>query len=73
MKLVYEATGQPVRVGDHITLRDGMEVEVTGVEAPRHASSTGRVYVKGRRKGDWARGFFPSVIGARWVEEEVEG
>lgn len=71
MKLVYtEDKTREVKLGDEVTLKDGEIVTIQTIERPHKPSSTGRVYVKGRRKNDFARGYFPSVIGAEWIERE---
>ncbi|RLD03103.1 MAG: hypothetical protein DRI65_13580 [Chloroflexota bacterium] len=69
MKLVYDKTGEEVKVGDMVKLRDGEEVEVTLIEKPHKPSSTGRVYVKAIFDLQ-QRGYFPSVIGTTWIERE---
>jgi len=63
MKLIYENTLEPVRVGDFCLDFRGNPHTVTGMEEPRHAGSTGRVYTD-------VGSYFPGVINAKWVEEE---
>lgn len=71
MRLVYEAEpDREVKVGDEVILKDGEICFVQVIEKPHKPSSTGRVHVKGRRKDDFTHSFFPSVIGARWIERE---
>lgn len=67
MKLVYETNGNEVKEGDTVHLRDEA-VTVTSIIKPAHGGSTGRVYVA--PKGMRSVGFFPSVIGAKWIERE---
>ena len=67
MKLVYEKTGVPVNYGDIAHTFRGEPVIVEGWEKPRHEGSTGRVYVKGMDDRGFSMGFYPSVIGAVWV------
>lgn len=79
MKLVYETSGDPVKVGDRIE-KDGYVWVVDSIQEPHHAGSTGRVYVS---LPDWqhpneprsvgTRGYFPGVIGAVWIEREDRG
>ena len=68
MKLVYKDTGIEVKIGDAATIRE-QEVIVTDIEEPRHAASTGRVYVK-MEGFTMGRSYFPSVIGAEWVDRD---
>lgn len=73
MKLVYDDTGEEVQVGDTARTFRGDEIRVAAVVLPAHGGSTGRVYVK--YVDDWmkpvnTREFFPSVIGATWVDRE---
>jgi hypothetical protein len=67
MKLVYEGTGKPVKVGDKVKTYQGPVVTVLGILAPRHGGSTGRVVVRER---GYERTYFPSVIDAHWVGRE---
>lgn len=73
MKLIYEATGEEVKVGDRVILR-GQEyarVVITAIERPRHPASSGRIYVApSKEKAFEAQGYFPSVFGAKWIERE---
>jgi hypothetical protein len=72
MKLIYTATGEEVKVGDGVTLDKGENLVITSIEKPKHSGSTGRVYVElaDQRGVHYARGYYPSVIGAKWVERE---
>lgn len=74
MILVYESTGVPVKVGDIAETFRGEKVEVSGIDEPRHACSTGRVYVRDESAdsefGGFSNSYFPSVIGAVWRDEE---
>lgn len=70
MKLVYEASGTEVKIGDEAILSRGERVVVTEITKPHKPESTGRVTVKGRRSNDFPQSYFPSVIGAKWVERE---
>ena len=70
MRLVYEATGVDVKVGDKVTISRGETVYVTAMREPHKPSSTGRVGVTYSKGGCESREFFPSVIGADWIERE---
>lgn len=75
MRLVYDKTGTEVKIGDFATTFRGETVIVSGIEKPRHGGSTGRVYVredKVRERGSivFDQGYFPSVIGATWIDRE---
>ncbi len=65
LQLVDEKTGYPIFDGATCTTFRGEVVTLESIELPRHDGSTGRVYCidsKGRRNG-----WYPSVIGARFV------
>lgn len=67
MVLVYNSTGEPVKVGDIVkTFRDDV-VQVESIREPHHAGSTGRVYVRSLDHST-LREYFPGVIDAKWVE-----
>lgn len=70
MKLIYERTGEEVKVEDRVKIGKGWAT-VKEFTQPHKPSSTGRVYVKmaGQTNGNLS-GFFPSVIGAKWIERE---
>jgi hypothetical protein len=70
MKLVYSGSRREVKVGDLAQTFRGEFVEVVSIEKPRHAGSTGRVYVKFDGSSG-SREFFPGVIDAKWVESEA--
>jgi hypothetical protein len=72
MKLVYTATAAEVKQGDAVTLREGVAHVITSIEKPKHGGSTGRVYVRpvGVTKVGSERGYYPSVVGAHWIERE---
>jgi hypothetical protein len=71
MKLINSETGNEVKVGDAVTTFRDEDGTVTDVEEPRKPSSTGRVYVKFTYpNASLTKEFFPSVIGAEWVERE---
>ena len=65
MKLVYEATGIEVKVGDTVIPHNWEPTTVQGIEKPKHGGSTGRIYL-----GPDGVGRYPSVIGAKWIERE---
>jgi hypothetical protein len=67
MYLTYSKTQERVEVGDVAHTFRGEAVVVTGIEMPKHAGSTGRVYVRSMDERGMEQGFYPSVIGAEWV------
>jgi hypothetical protein len=71
---IGDVVAGPVSVGDVVDSFRGETYIVVGGASPHKVGSTGRVYV--RIKGDYEdRGsmeFFPSVIGARWVNPLVD-
>ncbi len=68
MRLVYKATGEEVKVGDIASI-SGLAYEVVGIKKPLNPHSAGHVeiYQRGSRITNQ---YFPSVIGAEWVERE---
>lgn len=68
MRLVYEATGKEVKVGDKATLKDGEQVTVTYFVKPHSPASSGKVTVRTEDGGN--REYYVSIIGAKWIERE---
>lgn len=69
MKLVWR-NGSPtneVKVGDKCKTNRGEHGIVKGIEKPKHAGSTGRVYVE---FDGFTHSFYPSVIAAEWIDRE---
>lgn len=69
MRLVYKATGEEVKVGDVVTMRDGEKCEVTYFREPHKPSSEGKVLVKFENR-NCNMEYYVSVIGAEWIERE---
>ena len=74
MKLIYTEgnraefeAGTEVQVGDEATTFRGEIVTVQGISQPTSPGSTGRVAV-GAADQRWTMEYFPSVIGAEWVD-----
>ena len=67
MKLIYESTGKEVQSGDIAHDFRGDAAVITGWQEPRHAGSTGRVYVKEMRDNGFDAAYYPSVYGMKWV------
>jgi hypothetical protein len=70
MKLVYRL-GSPtheVKIGDRVTTFRGEHGTLIGIEKPHKPSSTGRVTV--RMDSGYESSFYPSVIGAEWIERD---
>ena len=63
--LVNSKTGAPVTVGAKITSFRGDQYWLRGASAPRHAGSTGHLYVTETKRmpESSARSFYPSVFG----------
>ncbi len=70
MILVNEDTKAPVKKGDKVTSFRGAKAIVESWEEPRHAGSTGRVYVRESKAG-FVAGYFPGVFGLEFVKEPV--
>lgn len=73
-RLVYQETQEPVTIGDKVTLRDGVVYTVIGMEEPHKPASTGRVLVRANdvEYDDpfGVNSYYPSVIGACWIERD---
>jgi hypothetical protein len=70
-RLVYEKDGHPARVGDMVITFRGDKGRLMGFKEPQTINSSGRVTIclDGQPK-DSRIEFFPTVIGARFVEVE---
>lgn len=75
MILVYTKEGplkgKEVEAGDRVHQGD-LNGAVIGFDVPRHVGSSGRVYIL-KDGQEFSSSFFPSVIGAEWVDAEGEG
>ena len=65
MKLVYNDTGRCVMEGDKVKTFRGEICEVVSFVKPHKSSSTGIIYIK---ENNTVTGFYPSVIGASWID-----
>jgi hypothetical protein len=76
MRLVYKATGQPVKRGDFLVKTgEGSlagEYFVTDFRPPHKPSSEGKITVRlaGKSSAYWSGEFYVSVFGAEWIERE---
>lgn len=68
MKLVHDATGEEVKVGDNAVTFTGEPCVITGFQRPTSPASTGRVTV--RFTDDSEGSFYPGVVNATWIERE---
>ena len=68
MRLVYQKTHEPVKIGDEVELQGEGRYRVRAIIKPHKPASTGRVYVVDENESGCE--FFPSVIGAEWIERE---
>jgi hypothetical protein len=68
-RLVDEATGRELKVGETVTTFRGEKMILTGGQPPRHEGSSGRVYLcpPGARRFTNTAEFYPGVINAKWV------
>jgi hypothetical protein len=64
--LVYTCNNQPVRSGDIVHIRNTPYV-ITGWAEPHKPASTGRVYVRTMDERAMTTEYFPSVVGADWI------
>jgi len=70
MRLVYDGSdGAPVECGDTVHVK-GTPYYVMSIVKPHKLASTGRVLCKAMTEEGWICEWFPSVIGATWIERE---
>lgn len=69
MKMVHKKSGKAVMPGDEVQNSRGEKAVVVSLEKPRHAGSTGRVYVL-LQDAKMSTGYYPDVYGLEWVERE---
>lgn len=69
MRLIYEATGQEVKVGDVVKDFRGDECEVTYFRPPHKPSSQGKISIRKTGK-EFSQEVYVGVIGAKWIERE---
>lgn len=74
MKLIYSKNKQEVCIGDRVELQHDGWMYVAVIQKPRSPASTGRVSVCKLKKDidNFARhhSYYPSVIGAEWIDRE---
>lgn len=73
MKLIHEATGEPAKIGEMLTDRDGQQAKLLSIREPHSPASTGRVYVEWDAEDEddrFRQEYFPSVFGLEWIERE---
>ena len=66
MQLVYEGTQVPVQIGDVVHIKN-TPYTVHGIVEPHKPSSTGRVWCISMDERKVFAEWFPSVIGAGWI------
>jgi hypothetical protein len=70
-KMVLVSTsGVPLVIGQRVETFRGEIGALLGWQEPRHAGSTGRVTVR-LDGAEWVGEWYPSVIGAEWVEADA--
>ena len=69
MLLVYSKSMKPVSEGDLVHV-DGDAYFVEQIIKPHKPSSTGRVYCTSMCERKYFAQWFPSVIGAEWIDRE---
>ena len=68
MKLVYsDSDNAEVKCGDVIHLSN-RPYYIVSIVKPHKPSSTGRVMCKAMDENGWTSEWFPSVIGAEWID-----
>ena len=70
MRLVYEASGKEVKMGDVVHLKDGAYT-VAHFDEPHKPASSGKVFIRpiSNERG-FSSEYYVSVIGAKWIERE---
>jgi hypothetical protein len=66
-RLIDEATGAEIKVGDARTTFRGEAVVVTRITEPHKYASEGKVGVRYGKDG-WEQEFYAGVIGAKYVD-----
>lgn len=69
MRLIYEETGEEVKVGDKAKTFRGEECTVTYFRPPHKSNSEGKISVR-FDGSSFDMEFYVSVIGAKWIERE---
>jgi hypothetical protein len=70
MRLVYEASGKEVVVGDTVHL-DGNAYTVWYFDKPHKPASSGKVFIRPiSNENGFSAEYYVSVIGAKWIERE---
>jgi hypothetical protein len=70
MRLVYEASGKEVVVGDTVHL-DGNAYTVYSFSKPHKPASSGKVFIRPiSNENGFSAEYFVGVIGAKWIERE---
>lgn len=69
MKLIYSNTKTEVQIGDVVRTHNHVALmTVKRITQPHKPGSTGRVYVRPIGEDRGGGEYFPSVIGAEWIE-----
>lgn len=71
MRLIFEATGEEVKVGSRCKV-NGVDHVVTYFRPPHKPSSSGKICVKLAQQSsiNTGREYYVSVIGVKWIERE---
>jgi hypothetical protein len=73
MRLVYEASGKEVQVGDTVHL-DGNAYTVWHFAKPHKPASSGKVFIRPiSNENGFSSEYYVGVIGAKWIEREDRG
>ena len=67
MQLVYSINKLPVFIGDVVHVRN-TAYYVENIVEPNKPSSTGRVWCRSMDERKYFNEWFPSVIGAEWID-----
>ena len=68
MKLIIKTTGHELKTGDIVRDFRGAVWIFEGGRPPQHEGSTGKVWLHDLTEKRMTQEFYPSVIGAEWVE-----
>lgn len=70
MRLVYEASGKEVVVGDTVHLKDSAYT-VYSFSEPHKPASSGKVFIRPiSNENGFSAEYYVGVIGAKWIERE---
>ncbi len=68
MRLIYNDSREQVKIGDEVTLRDGVKARITHFAKPHKPASSGKVSVTTEHGREHE--YYVGVIAAKWIDRE---